>query len=103
MISSRQGLFPKVLIDNKMEPDIIASSLNAMQLPDVGIFVVKEYHVGRPDLIAYASVGDVRLWWLLLFHNDIIDPDEEIVVGTELKIPDLSAYYTFYNREGDGR
>lgn len=51
--------------------------------------ITPEY-IGRPDLIAYRFYQTVSLAWLILLHNNIIDAEEELVVGATLLIPDAA-------------
>lgn len=100
MSIKRTTIFPEETIDAYTVPDYIASSINNMQLSTTGTITVEEQYVSRPDLIAYVATGEARLWWLIMYHNDIIDPFTEIQVGTELKIPDISEFYRFVNENG---
>jgi hypothetical protein len=45
---------------------------------------------GRPDLISYKAYGTTAYWWLILLANNILDIDEDLVVGKIIKIPDIS-------------
>jgi len=49
---------------------------------------VPEEYQYRPDLIAYGFYGNEKLYWVILEHNNIVDPFE-IEVGTELEIPNI--------------
>ena len=50
---------------------------------------------GRPDLISYRIYGDVQYWWLLMFYNKILDP-EDLINGMVLQYPDADELDTFY-------
>ena len=49
---------------------------------------VQQREVGRPDLIAHRVFGKSTMMWLLLQYNNIIDINEEIVLGRRLRVPD---------------
>lgn len=51
--------------------------------------IVKEFEVGRLDLISYAEYNTVELWWLIAKMNNIIDPLEEVNTGLVLQIPSI--------------
>lgn len=53
---------------------------------DVTFHVHKRYE-GRADIIAFAALGDEKLDWLVLQYNNIVDPAEELKVGSVLKLP----------------
>ena len=51
------------------------------------------YYVKTGDTLrglAFQMYMDARLWWVIAEFNDIIDPFEDIVVGTPLRCPSLS-------------
>lgn len=50
---------------------------------------------GRPDLVSYNIYGSTQGWWLLLYYNDIIDP-ESLSNGDTLKYPLLSDLEDLY-------
>ena len=41
----------------------------------------------RPDIVAYKVYNDAKLAWLVLQYNDIVDINEEFVIGKELRLP----------------
>lgn len=51
---------------------------------------VRPGEAGALDLISYRVYGTDRLWWVIGFANDIVDPFDEVVVGLELKYPTFS-------------
>lgn len=48
---------------------------------------VSPIHAGRPERIAYAYYKDVRLGWLIMQYNNIIDPLEELTTNTTITVP----------------
>jgi hypothetical protein len=57
---------------------------------DVGeqLYIVRQSDLDRPDLIAYEMYGEVNLWWLIMWYNNILDPFS-LEVGDRLRIPDF--------------
>jgi len=54
----------------------------------------------RPDKIAHMLYGDERLYWLVLIHNNIVDPFE-LEIGTEIEILDISVLIQYINSLSD--
>ena len=52
-------------------------------------YVMERKYQGRPDLLATVMYGDPSLSWVILSYNNILDPIEELVEGTILRIPTL--------------
>jgi hypothetical protein len=50
-------------------------------------FVVSQEHVANLPGIAYKVYGDHTWWRALMWYNKIVDPFNEIIPGTVLKIP----------------
>jgi hypothetical protein len=53
------------------------------------IYVLERRYEGRPDMLASVFYNDSSLWWVILQFNNILDINEEFVVGTQLRIPTL--------------
>ena len=49
---------------------------------------ITEEFINRPDKLAYIAYGDEQLYWIILQHNNIIDPFE-LTLGLEIELPDL--------------
>lgn len=43
--------------------------------------------------IAWQVLGDARYWWVVADFNDIIDPFEDLLPGTQLRLPSISRLY----------
>lgn len=41
----------------------------------------------RPDTVAYTYYGSTDLEWVILQYNNIVDINEEFIIGTKIKIP----------------
>lgn len=52
-------------------------------------FVVKVdvKQVAHPEKIAYDFYRDVRLGWLVMQYNNILDPIEELTLGKQIVLP----------------
>jgi len=69
----------------------------AIDMTDYDQYIVTEVDIMRPDLIAYKTLGDERLWWAIMLVNSIRAPLRIVAVGSEtvltpgliLKIPKL--------------
>ena len=57
-------------------------------VPAKGIFVVTEAFEANLPGIAFEIFGDIELWWALALYNGIVDPIDDVSVGTRLLIPD---------------
>lgn len=45
---------------------------------------------GVPDLISYQEYGTHDLWWILSIANQMIVPEDEIAIGTNIYVPNQS-------------
>jgi hypothetical protein len=54
------------------------------------LYIVKQSDLDRPDLIAYDMYGNVELWWLIMWYNNILDPFS-LEVGDRLRVPDYQS------------
>ena len=43
---------------------------------------------GRPELLAFNIYGNVQYWWVLLYYNDILEPDD-LKVGLTINYPSI--------------
>lgn len=100
-IKNRLSLFKKEIINNNQELDYLSETLiDFAAFPSQEfVFLVRQEHIGRIDLISYETYGSADLWWLVAQRNQIIDPLTELYMGQEILIPSLSDYYNFFNLE----
>lgn len=61
-------------------------------MTDYSTHLVTKDQEGRLDKIAYIYYGDPKLWWLIAYANDIIDP-RVVITNTYLKIPPVTDLY----------
>lgn len=50
-------------------------------------FTVTRLYEGKLNAISYASFGDSRYWWVIAMLNNIVDPLNEVIIDTVLRIP----------------
>ena len=96
---NRKEFYKSVLVDGNKEIDYLDTDLINYE-PDIKntiTYTVPGWCVGRIDLISFIHYKTTRLWWLIAQVNDIQDPISEIILGMELKIPNITDYYNFYN------
>ena len=64
-------------------------TVNVLGLDNIAEGNYFEYVVETSDtwtLISYKNYGTIRLWWLVLKMNNIIDPTQDPEVGTVLRL-----------------
>ena len=98
MINKRHSLYSKVRVDSIEEFDFLSSNLTFLDMDDSKTFRIPRFAEGRPDLISHLVYESTDYWWLILYHNDIIDPIEELTANRLLDIPSLNDYYDFHNQ-----
>ena len=50
-------------------------------------YVVDKSTEGRPDLISFKIYGKAAFYWVILQYNNIVDLEQELIVGCELRAP----------------
>ena len=95
--------YKEVELDNHLELDYLDTELVNMDIDTIDIFRVESPYEYRPDLISMKVYGDYHYGWLIALHNGFLDPVEEITLGKRVKIPDLTQYIKFYNRNAFSR
>jgi len=53
------------------------------------IFVIDPQTAGRPDLISFSIYGTSMYDWIVLQYNNVVDIQEELVVGKTIRAPTL--------------
>jgi len=99
-INKRQLVYKQEIINTNLELDYLSEkTIDFDSFPSGDdYYMVKQQFIGRIDLISYDVYGTVDLWWLILLRNNIIDPINDIEVGDVLKIPSISDYYDYFNK-----
>lgn len=60
---------------------------------DVPFTITKSYAL-RPDKLAYDMYGKASLMWFILQYNNIVDINEEFVVGNTILLPTKTRVFT---------
>ena len=68
--------------------------LEIPQLPYVGIYTIKR-EAERPELLSYNLYGDTQYWWVIMWYNSLLKP-QDITTGLEIKYPSLSSLEQLY-------
>ena len=84
----------KLVVDTGVQPGTLR--FERWEVPDIdmtsySVYTVVSGDVDRPDLISYKHYNDVNYYWAILLVNGISNPFEQLLVGSVLKIPTLSA------------
>lgn len=53
-------------------------------------FVIDKSTEARPDMISYQVYGKAMYYWVVLQYNNIIDLQEELLAGKEIRLPKFS-------------
>lgn len=64
------------------------SDISGTRIDDT-IFRIDPHTAGRPDLISFSIYGTSMYDWILLQYNNIVDIQEELVVGKEIRAPSM--------------
>lgn len=84
----------------EFDDDYVFDALNSYilyQLPRLapsGEYVVSS-EANRPDLLSYAVYGDTSYWWILMWYNQLLKP-QDIVVGLKIKYPSMGTIEQLY-------
>ncbi len=97
MLYNRTDLYSTVAVNGNQELDMISGNFAAYVPTIQDTILVPQSMAGRLDLISYQYYQTPRYWWLIALVNDILDIEQEIVVGATLNIPSLTSWYNFYN------
>ena len=64
------------------------------KLPAVGYYTIRR-EVNRPDLLSYNLYGDTQYWWIILWYNNMVKP-QDLKAGIVIKYPSLSNVEQLY-------
>ena len=64
------------------------------KLPSVGTYKVR-VEAGAPDYLAKSIYNDEQYWWILMWYNHILHP-EDLVVGLEISYPSIGDIQQLY-------
>lgn len=85
------------LLDNTLDLDVANSSYVNMRfgvLPAQVITIDAKYQANLPGL-AFDFYGDQKYWRAILSFNGLVDPINDIVVGTRIGLPDPASLEAF--------
>ena len=63
-------------------------------LPKVGTYTIRK-EAERPDLLSYALYKDTQYWWVLMWYNSLLKP-QDLTVGLQINYPSLSSLEQLY-------
>lgn len=68
------------------------------------IIIISKENEKRPDLISNEVYGKAMYNWVVLQYNNIVDVEEELVVGREIRMPTYSRLIlSIMNKRTGGR
>lgn len=97
-VLSKRFLYARTSETGNVELDYLNTNINRMELETSDKTRLTAAFEGRPDLLSYKFYGNWNLGWLIAYHNDMLDPVEEMTIGKVVNIPSLDSYYRFANR-----
>jgi hypothetical protein len=97
-LTIRKYFYDEVTVNGSKELDYLTTRLNTMELNSATFYRVDIVTEKRPDLISMKFYGTYHLGWLIAEHNNLQDPIEDLVMGLVIKIPSITEYYQYYNR-----
>lgn len=97
MIKDRKYLYRSSVVDGVKELDYLRTQLVYRDFQISNEVTVTDATAHRPDLISRVAYGSPHYGWLIMDHNDILDPYIQLTTGTVLEVPDISDYFDFYN------
>lgn len=73
------------------------NSYMLLQIPNlscIGQYIIRKEEK-RPDLLSYNLYGDTQYWWVLMWYNHIMKP-QDLTVGLTIKYPSLNSLEQLY-------
>lgn len=88
---NRSDFMKSEIVDGKEEYDLISNSINDFKfLREKTFYKITEEDLQRPDLIAMKAYKDpnaMNYWWIIMYLNNIHDIWNDLVVGSNIVIP----------------
>ena len=97
MLFNRKFLYKRDTVNGIRELDYLQTKLIYQNFPIDKEITVTDWLAYRPDLISRVAYGNPNYGWLIMDHNDILDPYEQLVTGLVLEIPRIDEFFNFYN------
>lgn len=85
---------PIIQINQSFYLDYLGASYVNLQDAPIDSFenhLVSQDEQFMPDLISFNAYGSEEYWRLICLYNGIIDPTVDLVMGLQIRIPDLSS------------
>ena len=93
MAKSRYYFFPDVWNDDIQHTQkgfLVLDIINQLKEEDFISYEIPLSEQYRPDLITYKFYGSGKLYWILVYVNDINDSPQGFEVNRRIKIPNPS-------------
>lgn len=66
-------------------------------------YIVDKTTEARPDLISYKIYGKAMYYWIVLQYNNIVDLEEELTPGREIRLPTFTRLIlSIFNKKTGG-
>lgn len=80
--------------------DMVIDSLSSYMLYQIPKLPIHGYYKitteeGHPEYLSYTIYGDVQYWWILMWYNQLLSPNE-LKIGLEIKYPALGSIEQLY-------
>lgn len=97
MLYNRKFLYRRDTVDGVLELDYLQTKLIYQDFSIEKEITITDSLAYRPDLVSRVAYGNPNYGWLIMDHNDILDPYEELVTGLVLQVPKIEIFFNFYN------
>ena len=84
-ILNHKGKRTRTTLNSSTYEDYVSDLSNK----DYSLWTIPQGYESRADAIAFKFYGDPSLFWVILESNNILDPFEELNVGSKIRIPRL--------------
>ena len=81
--------------------DMVIDSLSSYmlyqipKLPVHGYYKITAYEEKHPEYLSDALYGDTQYWWILMWYNQLLSPNE-LTIGKEIMYPALGSIEQLY-------
>ena len=88
LYSNKGGIFTSIRNHNTYYP---LPSAYRTAIPITGTYVIPKAFENRADLIANTLYGSEDYWWLVFWFNGMVDPFQNLTVGTIILVADITS------------
>ena len=99
-IERRKYLYKRETVDRVKELDLLNTDIPTTNFSVSDEIVVTDSIAFNPSMCSMKAFGTFELGWLLMDYNDILDPYEELTIGTRLKVPSIQEFFRYFNNRG---